>query len=189
MVGPGNAFIDSPTISRNHAVLTATPPPAACVYITDKGSMHGTMVNGNRLDPGKPHRLNNGDALQLGANVTRESRTFPALAVPSCPADNRPVSYTARNFTFESSLPSFPNGITVPDGSDDEDIEVDEQLSCPPTYGTHLNPLTIDVDHVGDGHLVETDKADSLAANASNDQRSDSDTPLQHTSKSPAPSA
>lgn len=77
MIGPTNAYIDSPTISREHAVLTATSPPAACVYLTDKASMHGTVVNGTKLEPHKAYRLNNGDVLQFGANVTREQRMFP----------------------------------------------------------------------------------------------------------------
>ncbi|KAF2439460.1 hypothetical protein P171DRAFT_123038 [Karstenula rhodostoma CBS 690.94] len=145
MVGPANAFIDSPTISREHAVLTATPPPAACVYVTDKASMHGTMINGNKLEPQKPQRLNNGDVLQFGANVTREQ-----------------LFYTARQFTFESSLPSYPNGFTVPESSDDEEVEVDEEMSCPPNYGTQTNPLTIDIDDVDEPHLSEKEELDNV---------------------------
>ncbi|KAL5375710.1 hypothetical protein PMIN02_011976 [Paraphaeosphaeria minitans] len=158
MVGPANAFIDSPTISREHAVLTATPPPAACVYIQDKGSMHGTMVNGVKLHPINLHPLNNGDVLQFGANVTREQ-----------------LFYTARQFTFQSSLPSYPNGITVPDSSDEEDVdvEIDDELSCPPSYGTLTNPLTIDIDDVDDRHLIGTEEAHRVPeprANASNEE-------------------
>ncbi|KAK7183934.1 FHA domain-containing protein [Paraphaeosphaeria sporulosa] len=173
MVGPANAFIDSPTISREHAVLTATPPPAACVCIQDKGSMHGTMVNGVRLDPLKAQRLNNGDVLQFGANVTREQ-----------------LFYTARQFTFESSLPSYPNGITVPESSDDEDVEVDDELSCPPSYGTQTNPLTIDIDHVNERRLVETEDADhvpEVRANASNDNEFDDDELDKHLQETTLP--
>jgi len=84
MMSKHNGFIDSPVISREHAVLTAsTSPPAPCVYITDNGSMHGTLVNGNKLEPQKPYRLSNGDHLQFGANVTREQRMLPSS--PSAP--------------------------------------------------------------------------------------------------------
>ena len=84
MIGPGNAFIDSPTISREHAVLSATSPPDSAVYITDKGSMHGTMVNGEKLDPNTSRRLGNGDVLQFGANVTRENRMYPSFTSALC---------------------------------------------------------------------------------------------------------
>lgn len=146
MIGSGNAYIDSPTISREHAELTATSPPVPCVYITDKGSMHGTMVNGNKLQPEKAHPLSNGDVLQFGANVTRENRMFhhPNTASNS---DTYLVFYTARSFTFESSLASYPNGFSVPDeieSSDEEEIEVNESLSCPPRYGTQANPVTLE---------------------------------------------
>ena len=85
MVGPANAYVDSPTISREHAVLTATAPPSRCVYITDKGSMHGTMVNGTKLEPQKAHGLSNGDVLQFGANVTRENRASNCPLPPHMP--------------------------------------------------------------------------------------------------------
>lgn len=159
MIGPDNAYIDSPTISREHAVLTATSPPAAYVYVTDKGSMHGTMVNGNKLEPQKAQRLNNGDVLQFGANVTREQ-----------------LFYTARQFTFESSLPSYPQGFTVPESSDEEEVEVDEDMSCPPHYGTQGNPFTID--DVDESHLSEAEepaKVHEVPANISNDDGFDDD--------------
>lgn len=146
MVGPANAYVDSPTISRDHAVLTATSPPSPSVFITDKGSMHGTMVNGNKLEPQKPHRLSNGDLLQFGANVTRENRALNRNPSTSH-ADAYPVFYTSRSFSFESSLPSYPKGFSVPDDvetSDEEDLVVDEAMRSPPRYGSETNPVTLD---------------------------------------------
>ncbi|KAJ4299120.1 hypothetical protein N0V90_004364 [Kalmusia sp. IMI 367209] len=155
MLSRDNAFIDSPTISREHAVLsamnTATSSPAPCVYLTDNGSMHGTMVNGEKLEAHMPRRLNNGDVLMFGANITREHSTFHPSHGLSAEADASSDSYTARKFTFEFSVPtrSYSRGFTVPDdveSSDDEqeDIEVDEAISCPPHYGSKSNPLFIE---------------------------------------------
>ncbi|KAJ4350394.1 uncharacterized protein N0V89_009015 [Didymosphaeria variabile] len=176
MIGPGNAYIDSPTISREHAVLTATAPPAACVYVTDKGSMHGTMVNGNKLEPQKAQRLNNGDILQFGANVTREQRRFHEPSDLRFTTDAHLVFYTARQFTFESSLPSYPHGFTVPESSDEEEVEVDEGMSCPRHYGTQRNPFTIDdVDESRLSSAEELAKVHKIRANVNNDDEFDDD--------------
>lgn len=165
MIGPGNAYIDSPTISREHAVLTATSPPAPCVYITDKGSMHGTMVNGNKLEPQKAHRLSNGDELQFGANVARENRTSAGPHQMN-DADIALVFYTSRSFTFQSSLPSYPKGFSVPDDvetSDEEDVEVDEGLSCSPHYGTQAYPVTLDEGNVSNSQKAQVELIEDQA--------------------------
>ncbi|KAF2249679.1 hypothetical protein BU26DRAFT_287315 [Trematosphaeria pertusa] len=133
MMAADNAFIDSPVVSREHAVLstdTATPTPS--VLLTDSGSMHGTMVNGEKLEPRKPLKLSNGDVLQFGIDVTR-NESF----------------YVARKYTFESHVADdpFSHGFTVPeaDSSEDDEVETDEALSAPPPrYGSQTNPVTID---------------------------------------------
>jgi hypothetical protein len=67
-----NAYIDSPVISREHAVLSAnTDSGAPNVFITDAGSMHGTLVNGERLTAHTPKKLSSGDKLQFGIDVNR----------------------------------------------------------------------------------------------------------------------
>ncbi|KAF2634379.1 hypothetical protein P280DRAFT_474690 [Massarina eburnea CBS 473.64] len=135
MTAADNAYIDSPVISREHALLTVHPSPPA-VYIADKGSMHGTVVNGERLEAHRAIKLQSGDLLQFGADVTRDSDHF-----------------VARKYTFEAQLPnnSFAQGFTVPDSdtSDAEDEElVDNAMNSPPAVythsGTQSNPLTID---------------------------------------------
>ena len=83
MTAPNNAFIDSPVISRAHAALTGHSSPPA-VYIADNGSMHGTLLNGNRLDAHRPTKLKNGDLLQFGADVTRDNGRSRRPA-PLCP--------------------------------------------------------------------------------------------------------
>ena len=65
MAAPHNAYIDSPVISRQHAVLSANSTSGVPeVYLTDKGSMHGTTVNNQRLPANKPTKLKVGDVLQ-----------------------------------------------------------------------------------------------------------------------------
>lgn len=72
MAAPHNAYIDSPVISRQHAVLSANASSGTPeVYISDQASMHGTMLNGQRLPPKTPTKLKYGDELQFGTDVNR----------------------------------------------------------------------------------------------------------------------
>ncbi|KAH7093737.1 hypothetical protein FB567DRAFT_588159 [Paraphoma chrysanthemicola] len=125
-----NAYIDSPVISREHAKLSAhaeTGTPH--VYVTDCRSMHGTMVNGQRLTPHVPTQLSAGDLLQFGVDVNRNEEFF-----------------VARKYIFEAHLdeplPSFSQGFTVPD-SDDELI-APEPLADSSRRGSQDNPVTLD---------------------------------------------
>lgn len=71
-----NAFIDSPVISREHAVLSASGGDAAPqISVTDVKSMHGTFVNGERLVAGIPKQLSSGDELTFGVDVNRNEGT------------------------------------------------------------------------------------------------------------------
>lgn len=53
-----------PLVSRRHAEIVCADN--ACT-ITDLGSMHGTMVNRERLEPNTPTPLNSGDVIEIGA--------------------------------------------------------------------------------------------------------------------------
>ncbi|KAH7383847.1 hypothetical protein BKA66DRAFT_549290 [Pyrenochaeta sp. MPI-SDFR-AT-0127] len=137
MPAPHNAYIDSPVISREHAILSAnTTSGTPQVYISDSGSMHGTMVNGRRLLPNTPERLSPGDLLQFGIDVNRNEEHF-----------------VARKYTFESRLSRpFSLGFAVPDAeSEDEDLDVDERR------GSQLHPLTIDDSDSGSEHSINND--------------------------------
>ena len=72
-----NALFDCPVVSREHAELKANPWAANLdqVTITDKGSMHGTRVNGQTLKQGLPKSLRSGDLIQFGDRVTRADGT------------------------------------------------------------------------------------------------------------------
>jgi hypothetical protein len=151
MPAASNAYIDSPVISRDHAVLSAnaqlgTPQ----VFITDAGSMHGTIVNGERLPAHQPKQLASGDKLQFGIDVNRNEGMhapykFPCSPSPSsCNADmaSLPEFFVARKYQFESHLARpqapFSLGFTVPD-SDEEEVG-----GTTLRQGSQDNPLTID---------------------------------------------
>src|SRR4051794_18938619 len=57
-----NAYIDSPVISREHALISLnTKGDTPALIIQDRGSMHGTLVNGTMLTNNKEQELRNGD--------------------------------------------------------------------------------------------------------------------------------
>jgi pSer/pThr/pTyr-binding forkhead associated (FHA) protein len=120
MAAPHNAYIDSPVISRQHALLSANSSSGTPeVYISDQGSMHGTMLNGQRLPPKTPTKLKYGDELQFGTDVNRNEEFF-----------------VARKYVFESQLSRpFSLGFTVPDAeSEDEEVE---------RGGSYADPLLV----------------------------------------------
>lgn len=76
-----NALYDCPVISREHAEIRGRVWESQdnSVQIVDKGSMHGTRVNGSRLAKDKPMPLRSGDIIQLGERVTRGDSMFDTL--------------------------------------------------------------------------------------------------------------
>ena len=65
-------YIDSPVISREHAILSANSITGVPhVFVTDTQSMHGTFVNEAALVPFVPKQLSSGDKLRFGINVNR----------------------------------------------------------------------------------------------------------------------
>ncbi|KAF2110808.1 hypothetical protein BDV96DRAFT_582923 [Lophiotrema nucula] len=134
-----NGFIDSPVISREHAVLSAASD--AIITVIDKRSMHGTLVNDRRLGPEEAYELRNGDLVQFGVNVIRDQESF-----------------IAKKFVFESTMLEPSRGsFRVPDTPDDEDIDEmvaddsssKQEVTVPrsprvPPYGTQSNPVNLE---------------------------------------------
>lgn len=149
MPAPHNAYIDSPVISRDHALLSLKPSSGTPqVYITDAGSMHGTLVNGHKLAPNVPKLLSNGDLLQFGVDVNRNegtARPQPRVLSPMTRETNsrsQPEYFVARKYTFESQpTRSFSHGFSVPDADSEEE---DDELELFERRGSQLNPVTID---------------------------------------------
>ncbi|KAH9878244.1 hypothetical protein J1614_003461 [Plenodomus biglobosus] len=129
MPAPHNAYIDSPVISREHAVLSATLSHGTPqVYITDSGSMHGTMVNGRKLLSNTPTMLATGDMLQFGVDVNRNEDFF-----------------VARKYEFEAHLARpYSLGFAVPDADSEE-----EETDIHARRGSQNNPLVLDDSDAG----------------------------------------
>jgi hypothetical protein len=58
-------------VSRRHALIELIEDG---IYITDhgvdgRGSTNGTFINGKKIEPGKPYRLNRGDEISLGSET------------------------------------------------------------------------------------------------------------------------
>ncbi|KAF2198819.1 hypothetical protein GQ43DRAFT_492783 [Delitschia confertaspora ATCC 74209] len=141
-----NIYIDSAVISREHAVLSnKTSSGVPTIYLKDVGSMHGTMVNEKIIKAHRDIELNNGDILQFGSDVLRESNRF-----------------FAKKFHFESGpilppptptsvKPAHPSAFTVPDAETSEgevsSEEMDTMRFAPHAvalYGTQSNPVDLD---------------------------------------------
>jgi pSer/pThr/pTyr-binding forkhead associated (FHA) protein len=173
MPANSNAYIDSPVISREHAVLSANASSGEPqVYIMDKGSMHGTLVNGERLPAHTPTQLSTGDRLQFGIDVNRnEGMPTSELSASSERTDPSPSEFfVARKYEFEAHLDHhqtpFSKGFTVPNS--DEGVD-----GMTPSRGSQLNPLTIDdsdsdssedepadTTMFGKGYIVDVDEVD-----------------------------
>jgi len=140
MAAPDNIYIDSPVMSRSHAILSVggeadTPQ----FFITDSDSMHGTMLNGRSLAPDQPERLTPGDLLQFGVDINRNEAFF-----------------VARQYVFESDVPRrFSLGFAVPEAESDEEI-----VDATEQQGSQWNPLNIDDSDAGSNPDMATDRHD-----------------------------
>lgn len=139
-----NVYIDSPVVSREHAILTTDAASGSPqVFVTDTRSMHGTYVNGTPLVPYEAKQLSNGDKLQFGVNVNRNDSKLhlhlQAKLTDSCSAGY----FMAYKYTFNAELVNaepFSRGFTVPEAeSEDEELEF-----IPTRRGSQLNPLILD---------------------------------------------
>lgn len=142
-----NALFDCPVISREHAELRAHLWDVVenQITITDKGSMHGTRVNGAKLREGQPKTLRSGDAIQFGEKVTRADSVFDLINDALNTADPHSVGshdgvfvtfHRQQNFTQESNTladhpATNPSGVyRYPYTSDeDSDYESDDIMS------------------------------------------------------------
>ena len=140
-----NVYIDSPVVSREHAVLTANASTGTPrVFITDTKSMHGTYVNGTPLVPHTPKLLSNGDKLQFGVNVNRNESELHLHIHTHEPTNGSFAGYfVAYGYTFKAELSSpepFSRGFTVPE-AESEDEELDFVQSG---RGSQFDPLVLD---------------------------------------------
>ena len=67
-------FIDDAYVSRMHAQISIENEE---VVVKDLYSGNGTYVNGRRLIPNEPKRLNNGDVITFAASLYRVVNSNP----------------------------------------------------------------------------------------------------------------
>jgi two-component system response regulator AtoC len=84
--------VDDPSISRRHAILRTEPG----LTIEDLGSVNGTCVGGQRLEPGRPRTITPGESIEVGAV------TIVAVASTRAPSV-RPRRLVSHDF-FETRL-------------------------------------------------------------------------------------
>ncbi|CAG8953134.1 hypothetical protein HYFRA_00003332 [Hymenoscyphus fraxineus] len=118
-----NAWFDSPVMSRDHAELrlnssTSVSKTHNCddhansvktVTIHDRGSMHGTFLNDNKLEEMEDAALNKGDILVFGAEVKRGPEVFPACS-----------------FKVDLAFAPYNSGNTF--SAPDSDLDEDEEM-------------------------------------------------------------
>lgn len=90
-------MINSPFVSRNHAVLHCEPDG---IYIEDLGSTNGTFVDGSRIEPHRKHPLPQTAALVLGKVACKVEMTSTEAwgAVPSA-AEEKSIDEEAETET------------------------------------------------------------------------------------------
>lgn len=169
-----NALFDCPVVSRKHAELEFKPnswdESSKQVMLTDKQSMHGTSVNGHKLQRDVPFQLKTGDLIKFGNQVAHANGT----CVNYCPkhqvfTDNAPdthdgvvVSLRIIGTTTQDKLPvsataKTTSGFRVPseseydsDGADSIDGQAQDQVSTPEQNnaapGSRQSPIDLDGD-------------------------------------------
>lgn len=111
-----NLVLVHPLISRRHAEIVCTDD--ACT-ITDLGSMHGTMVNRERLEPNTPVTLSSGDVVEIGAfRMVYEGATSSEPVIepelPSGEVDEPVVEDTAVSPPEPPTQPTTPPPAQTP---------------------------------------------------------------------------
>ncbi|QIX00006.1 hypothetical protein AMS68_005523 [Peltaster fructicola] len=151
-----NALFECPVISREHAEF-AFDHKQEQVTITDRGSMHGTFVNGRQLDKGLPFTLQDHDIIQLGTLVHRGHAG----------ESYKPVSVVFKKNKAWSRAPDAQSTYEVPLATDEESDYGTDGESCyvkPVTsnlttpeskkdFGSQLKPIDVEswtVDTPGD---------------------------------------
>ena len=77
-----NVWIESPILSREHAVIAVGDSTSTGLIIRDTGSTHGTFVENRRLVPNNDYGLKNWDKIVFGTPVTSGRRKFRAHLHP-----------------------------------------------------------------------------------------------------------
>lgn len=129
---PFPVFQDDVTISREHAVVVATPTG---VSLKDLGSRNGVAVNGRRLERYEEVPLAPGDEVLVGRTTVRWLRegerepTVAGSAGEAAAPQQVTVDREGRSDTrLNLVVPAPPEGEPEPDGSGDELTRTEDAL-------------------------------------------------------------
>jgi len=129
---PDNALvIDSIKVSAHHAEIH---PEEQGFSISDLGSIHGTYVNGERLDFNTPQKLNRGNVIVIGDT----SFTYDEVEMPQT----------------EQAPSTSPNQVVDPGASSDQHAEM---LLSPVAHGMDIISMP-----QGNRELIEADTSYTL---------------------------
>ncbi|KAB5554518.1 hypothetical protein GE09DRAFT_131015 [Coniochaeta sp. 2T2.1] len=125
----GNAWFDSPVMSRNHAEIVADIDNQS-VYLRDTGSLHGTFVKGEQLTTGRLTQIADGSKIRFGLPITRNLECFAPATIEvgithyRCPPVHR--NQTAGS-TF--ALPEYVDDESSSSDGDAQEQEADNIVS------------------------------------------------------------
>ncbi len=133
---PDNSLvIDNIKVSAHHAEIH---PEEQGFSITDLGSIHGTYVNGERLDFNTPHKLNRGNVIAIGDTVfTYDVEEMPQTEqTPSTSSNQEVYSGTPTDKNMEMPLSPAVHGmdITTSLPGNQELIEASTSSTLPQEY-------------------------------------------------------
>jgi len=133
-----NALFDCPVVSRSHARFELTfnkwdARDMYKVYIVDTGSMHGTSVNGQKLQPNRRFLLNVGDIIRLGDSVAQGPNSYEGVMITlECiSVASLKESTQAKSSQRGISCPSEPDSDS--DSDDESVLEVEAPSSAQTT--------------------------------------------------------
>jgi len=129
-----NALFDCPVISRSHAKFELTVnkwdvKDMHKIYITDTRSMHGTSVNGQKLQPHKPFHLHEGDVIRLGDSVAQGQNNYEGVILS---LDRINVPSRKESTQFKKGQ----RGISYQSGSDSDSDDSVEEVEAPSSAQT-----------------------------------------------------
>ena len=159
-----NAYFNCPVVSRKHAELSIkhdkdNGSPSVC--ITDVGSMHGTCINGIKLDKGLDHTIFDGDVLKLGCEVQRDDEryrprkyaiTFSLENFDETLDDHKSGNIEARGFEVPDSTSSEYD---TNDNSDSEELSSSAAQPPSPIPSTVYSALGNHKENAMDVHSSE----------------------------------
>jgi limonene-1,2-epoxide hydrolase len=131
---PDNSLvIDNIKVSARHAEIRSDEKGFS---ITDLGSIHGTYVNGERLDFNSPRLLNSGDSITIGDSVYRFDieeiqQTEETISISRKQEGEYEVLFDENLAT----LPTAPNKEAISEASEDQQlIGADTRNALPQQY-------------------------------------------------------